>query len=64
MPVSQSGGVTNCSVSWMTLHLSRRSEWVVADREGLAFTYWQHRADGQVMSEKNSQQLHGLRKAG
>lgn len=35
---SQLGGVTSCRVSWMTLHLSRRSDCVVADSEGLAFT--------------------------
>ena len=60
VPVSQSGGVTNCNVSWMTLHLSRRSEWVVADKEGLAFTYWQHKAYCQVMTKNQRHQLQGL----
>ena len=35
---SQSGGVTSWKVSWITLHFSRRSDCVVADNEGLAFT--------------------------
>ena len=43
----QSGGVANCKVSWMTLHFSRRSDCVVADSDGLAFTCTQSAMHGQ-----------------